>query len=105
MAGAAVAVMVRRARQDIVRHFTSAGATTPNGAVPYDPDADGWRHAGVRRRMFRRMRDFGAIQETRPGTFYLDEERMDAFRWSMRKRALGIMGLVSAAAAVAIALG
>ena len=104
MAGAAVAVAVRRARQDIVRHFTQAEATAPDRAVPYQPDGDGWRHRRIRRRMFERMRDFGAVKETRPGLFYLDEERIDAFRWSMRKRALGLVALATGAVAAIAAL-
>ena len=103
MAGAAVAVAVRHARQDIVRHFTGADALGPESAVPYDPDADGWRHARIRRRTFRRMREFGAVKEPRPGLFYLDEGQLDAFRWHMRRRAFGILAVVGAAAAAAVA--
>ena len=104
MSGAAVAAMVARARRDIVRHFTAAGATAPERAVAYDPDAAG-RPTRIRRRLFRRMTAFGAVREPRPGLFYLDEERLDAFRWSMRKRVVGILALAGAAVAAAIALG
>lgn len=104
MAGAAVAVMVRRARQDIVRHFTNAGATGPGKTVPYDPDADGWRHQRVRRRIFRRMLDFGAVREPRPGRFYLDENRLDEFRWHMKRRTLGLVALATGMVAVIAAL-
>lgn len=103
MSGAAVAVMIRRARQDIVRHFTGVGATTPERAVAYDPDAAGRRLRRMRRRQFGRLREFGAVREPRPGLFYLDEERLDAFVWSMRKRALGLIGLAGAAVAAVVA--
>ena len=104
MSGAAVAVMVRRARQDIQRHFIRHGATTPARAVAYDPDDDGWRHARIRRRVFRRMRSFGAIAEPKPGLFYLDEDRLEAFRWEQRKRALGLVALASGVVAAIAAL-
>lgn len=103
MSGTAVAVMIRRARKDIVRHFTDAGATTPHKAVAYDPDAAGWRLRRMRRKQFARLRDFGAVQEPRPGLFYLDQERLDAFVWAMRKRAFGLIGLAGAAVAAAVA--
>ena len=102
--GAAVAVAVARARKDIVRHFTSAGATSPEHPVAYDPDADGWPRKRLRRRMFQRMRDFGAVREMRPGEFYLDESRLEEFRWHMRRRALGIVAVAGAAVAAIAAL-
>lgn len=104
MAGAAVAVMVRRARQEVVRHFTGADALGPENAVPYDPDADRGRHTRIRRRVFRRMRDFGAVREPSPGLFYLDESRLDEFRWHMRRRALGLVALATGAVAAIAAL-
>ena len=100
MAGAAVAVAVARARRDILRHFIGHGATAPERAVAYDPDDDGWRRARVRRRLFRRMLDFQAIREPKPGLFYLDEDRAEAFRWAQRKRALGLVALASGVVAV-----
>ena len=102
--GAAVAVAVSRTRQEIVRHFTAADATGPDRAVAYDPDAAGWPRQRMRRRLFARMRDFGAVKEPRPGLFYLDEERLDEFRWHMRRRALGIVAVASAAVAAIAAL-
>ena len=100
MAGAAVGMMVRRARQDILRHFSGHGATAPEQAIAYDPDADGWRHARIRRRLFRRMVDFGVIRETKPGLFYLDEERVTAFRLSMFRRVAAIVAFAAGAAAL-----
>ena len=105
MAGAAVAIAVRRARQDILRHFIGQGATSPDRAVAYDPDEQGWPRARVRRRLFRRMRDFGAIMEPRPGEYYLDEDRAEAFGWERRKRVLGVMAVAGAAVAAVLALG
>ena len=100
----AVAVAVARARKDIVRHFTQAGATGPGRAVAYDPDAQGWPRKRLRRRIFRRMRDYGAVRETTPGLFYLDEARMAEFRSHMRRRALGIVAIGAAAMAAIAAL-
>ena len=107
MAGGAVAAAAvqAHARREIIRHFTGAEATAPDRAVPYDPDADGRLRRRVRRRLFARMLDAEVIREPRPGLFYLDEERMDAFRWTMRKRAFGIAAVLGAVAAAAIALG
>ena len=104
MSAAAVAVLVRRARGEIVHHFTHASATAPEHAVPFDPDAIGWRHARIRRRLFRRMRDFGAVKEPRPGLFYLDEARLDGFRWADKRRALGLVALATGAVAAIAAL-
>ena len=103
MSGAAVVIMIRRARQDIVRHFTAANATNPERAIAYDPDAAGWRVRRMRRRQFDRLRDFGAIREARSGLFYLDEERLGAFVRRMRKRAVGLIGLAGAAVLAALA--
>lgn len=100
----AVAVAVARARKDIVRHFMTLGATSPDKAVAYDPDAQGWPRKRLRRRIFRRMCDFGAIREMKPGEFYLDETRLDEFRWHMRRRALGIVAIAGAAVAAIAAL-
>ena len=104
MAGAAVAVAIRRARQDILRHFIGHGATSPARAVAYDPDEDGWRRARIRRRLFKRMRAFEAIREPQPGLFYLDEDRAEAFRWQQRQRALGLVALASGVVAAIAAL-
>ena len=93
--GAAVAMMVRRARQDILRHFIGSGATSADRAVAYDPDSDGWRHARIRRRLFARLRSYGAILEAKPGLFWLDEDKAQAFRWDQRKRALGLVALAT----------
>lgn len=102
--GAAVAVAMARARKEIVRHFTSAGATSPDRPIAYDPDAQGWPRQRIRRRLFRRMRDFGAVREMRPGEFYLDEGRLEEFRWHMRRRAFGMMAIAGAAVAAIAAL-
>ena len=104
MSGAAIAVAVAKARKEIVGHFTHAGALSPDKAVAYDPDAAGWPRQRMRRRMFGRMRDFGAVKEPRPGLFYLDEERLDEFRWALRRRALGIVAIAGAAVAAIAAL-
>ena len=102
MAAGAIAVIVQQARQAILRHFIGQGATSADHAVAYDPDADGRRHARVRRRLFRRLRDYGAIREARPGLFWLDEDKAEAFRWDERKRVLGVLAL---AAGVIAAIG
>lgn len=102
--GAAVAVAVRRAQRDIVRFFTTEGATAPERATAYDPDAQGWPRKRLRRRVFRRMQDFGAIREVKPGEFYLDELRLDEFRAHTRRRAFGIIAIAGAAVAAIAAL-
>ena len=96
IAGAAVA----RARKRIVRDFVKADATSPERAIPYEPDL--WP---VSHRMFRRMVSFGAIGEPLPGRYYLDAERLDDFRASMRKRAFAMVLGVGAAVAGLLTLG
>lgn len=100
-----MAVPVRRVRRQIVDHFASADATAPDRAIAYDPDASGGLHRLLRRRLFQRMTDFGAVRETRPGRFYLDQVRAAEFATAMRTRALGFAALAAAAGAVAFALG
>ncbi|CAN5491323.1 hypothetical protein BH09PSE4_BH09PSE4_23330 [soil metagenome] len=99
MSGAAVAVMVAKARKRIVRHFTQADATTPERAVAFEP---GPRR--IEKRMFRRLLEFGAVVETKPGLFYLDADRLDDFRASLRRRVFGVLALGTAAMAAVVAL-
>ena len=79
----------------MVRSFREAGAFSEPSAIAFEP----------RRRLDRRyvnsLLDFGALIETKPGTYYLDEEKLADHSAKRRKRALTIIGtmLVLGAAA------
>ena len=100
MSGAAVAILVAKARRRITARFEHAGATSPATAIAFTP-----RDHPIDRRMWRRMQRYGAVREAAPGRYYLDHDGLAAFRAGMRKRALGVMAVVSVAAAVVLALG
>ncbi|KQM64959.1 hypothetical protein ASE75_07800 [Sphingomonas sp. Leaf17] len=85
-----------RSRKRIVRDFVHAGAVTPRHAIAYEPRGD-------MRRLFRQLRQFGAIVEPAPGRFYLDSNRLTAFRHVARRRRFGWLATIGAAAATATA--
>ena len=85
-----------RSRKRIVRDFVHARAVTPDRAIAYDPRGD-------MRRLFRQLRHYGAIVETDPGRFYLDSARLTIFRHVARRRRLGWLATIGAAAATATA--
>lgn len=93
-----MAIAVARARRRIAHHFTTAGATRADAATPYAP---GGR---IERRIFQRMIDFGAVQRTEAGTYWLDERRFADFRKESLAKVLGILALAGFAAAGAIAV-
>jgi hypothetical protein len=97
MSGAIVAVAVARARQRIASHFTEAGAITKAKAVAYTPSSH-----RMEKRMFARMLAFGALVETSPGHFYLDERRFADFRKESLAKVLGILAIAGFAAAGAM---
>ena len=105
MAGEVIPILIRRAREDIVRHFSDGGATRADRALPFDPDALPGPARRLRRREFARMIGYGAVRETRPAHSYLDEERLGAYRASRRKRMMGLLGVAAAAVGAAVALG
>ena len=98
--GAAVAVIVAKARARIVRHFTDAGAVAKNKAIAFAPSS-----GRIERRMFDRMVRFGALVETTPGHYWLDEKRFADFKTESLARVLGIIGVAGLAVAGAIAFG
>jgi len=93
----AAAVVVAKARRDVVSHFMSCNAVTPEAAVVFAPSRF------VQRRAFDRMLRSGVLIETRPGRWYLDVARYDAATQSRRKRAGLALG-ATIAVAIAAAL-
>ena len=85
-----------RSRKRIVRDFVHMRAVTPDRAISYDPH-------GEMRRLFRQLRNFGAIVEPTPGRFYLDSARLTAFRYVARRRRFGWLATIGTAAATATA--
>lgn len=99
MSGAAVAVLVAKARQRITNHFLDAEATDEARAVPFEPTRR------VEKRMFRLMHRFGAIRDGASGTYWLDEKRLADFRKERVARMLGILAITGFAAAAVMAIG
>ncbi|HVF94223.1 MAG TPA: hypothetical protein VM900_07905 [Sphingomonas sp.] len=80
-------------RQVIVRDFVKAGATSAAAAIAYQPPEA---------RVFRQLRAFGAIVDAGGARFYLDAERLAAFRRATRRRtaAATATGMLASMAAV-----
>lgn len=97
MSGAIVAVAVARTRRRIATHFVDAGATSEEKAIGYALPTQ-----RLEKRMFERMLTFGAIVETTPGQFYLDEKRFTDFRKESFAKVLGILAIAGFAAAGAM---
>jgi hypothetical protein len=95
---AAVAAMAARAQRHIRSHFLEAGATEPGKAVPFMP------RRNMERRFFRRLIEFGALNEAAPGTYWLDTVKLAEFRRRRRKRVLTAVSAVLAVGAAAAAL-
>lgn len=88
-----------RALSAIVAHFIAAGAVSAAHAVPFTPQGR------AQRRVFTRMRHFGAIVALHGELYYLDERALPSFRKEELARMLGVIALTGLAAAGAIALG
>ncbi|WP_375392453.1 hypothetical protein [uncultured Sphingomonas sp.] len=99
MSGAAVAVLVAKARRRIIRRFDEAGAHSAPTAIAFTP-----RDRLIDRRMFARLQRDGALVESAPGRFYLDAEGLDRFRSAQRRRVGGVLALAAAAVGAIIAL-
>jgi hypothetical protein len=90
-----VAAAVAASRRRVLRAFREANAISPPSAIPFEPKRR------LDRRYLRSLVDFGAAIETKPGVYYLDEEKAAEHTAKRRKRALTIVGtlLVLGAAA------
>ncbi|WP_294302246.1 hypothetical protein [uncultured Sphingomonas sp.] len=84
MATTAAAVMAK-ARRDVMSHFLSRDAVSPEKAVPYQPDRR------VRRRMFEQFQRAGVLK---PGTtgWYVDVPLWDDYSRRRRRRAGALIG-------------
>ena len=83
-----IAAATAAARRRVLRDFREAGAHSAPSAIPFEPK----RH--LDRRYFRSLLDFGALVEAKPGTYYLDEEKLVEHSRKRRKKALTIIGTV-----------
>jgi hypothetical protein len=83
-----IAAATAAARRRVLRDFREAGAHSAPSAIPFEPKRR------LDRRYFNSLVDFGALIEAKPGTYYLDEERLDEHTRKRRKRAFTIMGTV-----------
>ncbi len=86
--GAIVAAASRRAERRIVERLQESGATSFAKAQLLS----GLRR--MERQRLRRMLAAGAIREASPGTYYLDESALGAYRQHRRGRVLVVLGAV-----------
>jgi len=100
MSGTIMAALIARARNRVVWHFTSAGATSKETATHAAAST-----ARLDRRVFERMVAFGAIEKTPEGRYWLNEARLADFRKESLARVLGILAIAGFAAAGAMAIG
>lgn len=87
-------LILGRSRRRIVNDFVVARATSPDHAIAYVA-----KDAGI----FRQLCVFGAIVEDGMGRYHLDARKLDAFRASVRLRAVAIVGVSGVAASAAAA--
>ncbi len=92
MGASAAAVIIIRKEKDLVRHFRDAGATSAASAKA--AAALGVHERFAWAMLLRR----GIIQESAPGTFYLDEAEWEESRQRKRKLAVVMFVAVFAAA-------
>lgn len=90
------AAVVAKARRDVISHFLSRNAVTPDSAVPYAPERR------IRARMFERLQRAGVIQAASKG-YYISPAKLDAYNRKRRRRIGLILGVAAAAAAAVVA--
>lgn len=90
MATAAAAV-VAKARRDVISHFMSRNAVTPDSAVPYAPERR------IQARMFDRLQRAGVIVAASKG-YFIDPSKLDEYQRKLRRR-------IGAGLAAGIAIG
>jgi hypothetical protein len=91
----AISAATAAARRRVLRDFREAGAHSAPSAIGFEP------RRRLDRRYFNSLVDFGALVEAKPGTYYLDEEKLREHTAKRRKRAFTILAtmLVLGAAA------
>lgn len=97
MASAAGA-LVAKARHDVISHFMSANAVSPESAVPFT--AGHW----IEQRQFDRFVAAGVLRPSSEGGHYLDVPAWDAHSKSRRSRVVMLLGGLAVAAGAAVAL-
>jgi hypothetical protein len=98
VATAAAAIMAK-ARRDVVGHFMTSNAVSPESAVAYEPSRR------IQRRMFERMQRNGVLVPADKNRWFIDIPRYHESLNSRRKRVLGVLGAAIVAAAGLALLG
>lgn len=88
------AVVVAKARGDVLSHFMQAQAVDPGSAVRWVPER------GIQRRQLGRLVRQGVLVETAADTHYLDLPAYDDWKRTRRRR----IGLLAGAGAAIAAL-
>ena len=96
---AVIAVLSRRARQNIAEHFERAGAFDAEHATTFRPAS------GAERIAFARMRSAGAIREDREGRFHLDRDGLAGYEAGRGRMKMVLLAAVAIGAAALAALG
>lgn len=65
-------IVAANAAKSVTQHFKDAGATEPGRAVAWSPGDKSQEY------QFKRLAERGALVEMRPGTWYLNEEKLAA---------------------------
>jgi hypothetical protein len=84
-----IAGAVAASRRRLVRAFREAGAHSAPSAIAFEP-----RH-GPARRYFRALIQYGALVEAKPGTYYLDEAKLEEHSAARRSRAMKLLAGVA----------
>ncbi|KQN19346.1 hypothetical protein ASE86_12680 [Sphingomonas sp. Leaf33] len=79
------AAVVAKARRDVMSHFLSRDAVSPEKAVPYQPDRR------IRRRMFEQFQRAGVVKAGESG-WYVDVPVWDEYSRRRRRRAGALIG-------------
>jgi hypothetical protein len=83
-----IAAATAAARRRVLRDFREAGAFSEPSAIPFEPKRR------LDRRYFNSLVEYGALTEAKPGTYYLDEDKLAEHNAKRRKRVFTILGTV-----------
>jgi hypothetical protein len=95
---ASVGAAVAKARRDVVSHFLSRNAVTPQSAVPYQPERR------LRAKQFERLQEAGVLKVGTRGGWYLDAPEWDAYSRKLRRRMGAMLGVSAAVAGALVAV-
>lgn len=96
---AVLAALILATDKKIVQRLRAAGATSAGHAIAFDPPGP------VGRARLRRMVSAGAVRQTSPTRYYLDENGYAAWRAVRKKRALTVLAIMVVVIAMLVVAG